>query len=949
MDSLIKFLDKYKNDIIVIILSILILMLGSLLIGNFIIPFVIVLIINCIYFIPFLRRKAHIFMKNVKKMSYNKPAHAKKNSVKRNSNVKKNKNKKTGKIILLIILAGFIFIILAMIAFCIYIIAKAPSFDPKELYVSEPSIVYDKDSNEIAKLGSEHRVILDYDELPEVLIDAVIATEDSKFFSHKGVDWARFLKASFLQLLGRSGAGGASTLTMQVSKNAFTSTEATGIKGIIRKFTDVYMSEFKIEPNYSKEEIFEFYVNSYYLGNNSYGVEQAALTYFGKSAKDLNLSEAAMIAGLFQAPSKYNPYTNKEATEKRRLTVLKLMKRHGYINNTEYEIAKQMTVDKIIKETNNENDPSISKYQSFVDVVVSEVEKNTGDDPYTVPMKIYTTMDREKQSHINDIMNSVSYKWENDQVQAGIAVTDVNTGAIVAIGGGRNVNAAATLNHATQIKRQIGSTAKPLYDYGPAIEFLNWSTGMPDVDEPITYSDGTSINNWNGKYEGFETIRTALTRSRNIPALKAFQANSKSNILQFVTSLGLSPEKGLHEAHAIGGYTGESPLSMASAYSAFANGGYYTEPYSYTKIEYTQDNKEVENKKEKKQVMKDSTAYMVADMLVDTGQYALGRWANINGKKYGAKTGTTNFDEATKKAHNLSSNAVNDLWVVGFNVDYAIGVWYGYDKTNSKYYNLLSSGQHERLFQAVAKGIFTSNGTFKKPNSVSEVTIETECPTPMLPSDYTPDSLKKTELFVKGHEPSEVSKRFEKLNDATNIKASSNGSSVTISWSTVNVPEINTDNYLRSFFKDTFRTTEYLNSFVNSRLNYISSTMGSFGYKIYKKDTNGSLTYLGFTNQTSYTINATSGSNTYVVKTAYSNFSSTESNGKSVSVTVSGNTPTIPDKEDKTVNASCSKYGNDATLDDTTGKCLDSSLTELGSACPDGYKYDAIKKNCKTS
>lgn len=972
MMNLIRILKKYKIDIIVIISSILIFLLGSLLMG-WIIPLIIVAIVDCIYFVPFLRKKALIFMKNVKKMSNNKsqitPAHAKgrkaamnKSNVKKLSTKsnnkkteKKKKNKKIWKIILLIILGGFILVILAIVAFCIYIVAKAPSFDPKELYVSEPSIVYDKDGNEIAKLGSEQRVILEYDELPEVLIDAIVATEDSKFFSHNGVDWARFLKASTLQLLGRSGAGGASTLTMQVSKNTYTSSEASGIKGIIRKFTDVYMSEFKIEPNYSKEEILEFYVNSYYLGNNSYGVEQAALTYFGKSAKDLNLSEAAMIAGLFQAPSKYNPYTNPEATEKRRLTVLNLMKRHGYINDKEYKIAKEMTVEKIIKNNSDSNDPSISEYQSFVDVVVAEIEENTGDDPYTTPMKIYTTMDRDKQTHINDIMNSVSYKWENDQVQAGIAVTDIDTGAIVAIGGGRNINAAATLNHATQIKRQIGSTAKPLYDYGPAIEYLNWSTGMPDVDEPITYSDGTSINNWNGQYEGFETIRTALTRSRNIPALKAFQANSKSNISEFVSKLGLSPEEGLHEAHSIGGYTGESPLSMAAAYAAFGNGGYYTEPYSYTKIEYTLENKEVENKKDKKQVMKDSTAYMIADMLVDTGQYALGRWANINGKIYGAKTGTTNFDEATKKAFGLPGSAVNDLWVVGFNPEYAIGVWYGYDKNNSEYYNLLSSGQHERLFQAVAKGIFTSNSSFKKPNSVSEVTIESECPTPMLPSEYTPDSLKKTELFVKGHEPTEVSPRFAKLSDTSNVKATANGSKVTISWNAVNVPEINTDSYLKSYFKDTFRSTEYLNSFVNARLNYINSTMGSFGYSIYKQESSGSLTYLGFTNQTTYTTNANNGSNTYIVKTSYSKFKSNESNGKSVTVNVSGSsgsnttTPSDPDPEEITVNASCSKYGSDVTLNESNGICIDSTNQEVGSACPDGYKYDSTKKVCKTS
>ena len=958
-----KFYKKYKSEILVGIVSILFIILSMLLFAS-IIPMILILIIDAIYFIPYLRKKALIFMRNVmNRNNKNMGAHAKgahknnnknmKNSISNNKpkeiKGKKKKKKKIWKILLLLILSGFILFVLGIVAICIYIVSHAPNFDPKKLYAAEPSIVYDSEGNEFAKLGAEQRVLLEYDELPEVLIDAIVATEDSRFFNHKGVDWARFIKASFQQLLGRSSAGGASTLTMQVSKNTYTSAEATGIKGIIRKFTDVYISEFKIEPNYSKKEIMEFYVNSYYLGNNSYGVEQAALTYFGKSAKDLNVSEAAMIAGLFQAPSKYNPYTNPEATEKRRLLVLKLMRRHGYINKKEFEAAKKLTIEKIIKaKEGNAADPNlVNKYQSFLDVVVAEIEKNTGDDPYTTPMKIYTTMDRAKQEYVNDIMNGVSYDWENDVVQAGVAVTNVDNGAIVAIGGGRNIDAAATLNHATQIKRQIGSTAKPLYDYGPAIEFLNWSTGMPDPDEAITYSDGTPINNWNGAYEGFETIRKALVGSRNIPALKAFQANSKDNILNFVKSLGLSPEDPLHEAHAIGGYTGENPLSMAAAYSAFANGGYYTKPYSYTKIEYVADKKEVENKQEKNQVMKDSTAYMIANMLVDTGQYALGRWANINGKVYAAKTGTTNYDEKTKKAFGLPGSAVNDLWTVGFNNEYAIGVWYGYDKNSSEYYNLLSSGQHERLFQAVGRGMFTSNDGFTKPGSVSEVAIEMECPTPMLPSEFTPSDLIKTELFVKGHEPTETSPRFARLPDTGSVKASESKGVVTISWSAVSIPEINTDSYLRNYFKDTFKSNEYLNSFVAGRINYINSTMGSFGYNIYKQDG----TFLGFTNQTSFTTNASNGNQSYIVKTAYSNFRSTESAGKSVSVNVTGASnqnekkeEKEKQKEDETISPTCP---TGYTFDSSEGKCYNDDKSESIPMCDSGYTFDSTSKKCK--
>ena len=391
---------------------------------------------------------------------------------------------------------------------------------------------------------------------------------------------------------------------------------------------------------------------------------------------------------------------------------------------------------------------------------------------------------------------------------------------------------------------------------------------------------------------------------------------------------------------------------MAAAYSAFGNGGYYTKPYSYTKIEYTADKKEVENKNEKNQVMKDSTAYMISDMLVDTGQYALGRWANINGKVYAAKTGTTNYDEKTKSAFGLPGSAVNDLWVVGFNNEYAIGVWYGYDKNSSEYYNLLSSGQHERLFQAVGRGMFTSDGGFTKPSSVSEVAVETECPTPMLPSEFTPSDLIKTELFVKGHEPTETSPRFAKLPDTTSVKATESKGTVTLSWSAVNVPEINTDSFLRNYLKETFKSTEYLNSFVAGRLNYINSTMGSFGYNIYRQDG----TFLGFTNQTSYTLNATNGNQTYIVKTAYSNFRATESAGKSVSVTVSGASSGTDkdkekekesDKEDKTdtVEPTCP---TGYTFDKTEGKCYnDDKSSEANPTCNTGYTFDSSSKTCK--
>ena len=916
-----EFINKYQKELGIGILSILILIVGSFTIG-FWLSFLIVFVIDVLYFSkdildlidrlknknkkPIKGRKNIKTTRNGKSIALAKnnkvikgkttsKGNVKKTSSKKVDPVKEHQSKRKTKRVLKKVLMGliigffvlFLIVIIAGILFCYYIVDNAPEFNPNTLYKMEPSIIYDINGNEIDKLGTEKRINIEYEEIPEVLVNAIIATEDSRFFQHNGVDLKRFLKASFQQALGASDAGGASTITMQLSKKNYTNDNASGLEGIIRKFTDVYVSVFKIEPSYTKEDILTFYVNSNFLGGG-YGVEQTALSYFGKSAKDLNVAEAAMIAGLFQAPGKYNPYTNPEATEARRQTVLKLMLRHGYITKEEYDIAKEMTVEKIINKDNNTPDESVTVYQSFVDEVVAEVKDKTGKDPYTTSMKIYTTMDPGVQEHITKIMNGEDYWWENDVVSAGIAVINVHNGSVVALGGGRNITTRNSLNFATQQRQQIGSTAKPLYDYGPAIEYLNWSTYTILVDEPITYSDGHSINNWDLGYQGFETMRSALTYSRNIPALKAFQANSKANIIKFVTSIGLSPEMSdgaLHEAHAIGGYNGESPLTLAAAYSAFGSGGYYSEPYTFTKIEYA-DGTVYDNTPARNKVMSEETAYMVTDMLIGTAQYAFGPHNYINGQQYAGKSGTTNYDDEFKEAHGISpyGDVAKEFWAAGYDQNYAMAVWYGYDKWYDDYQLHVNTSNYQaaRLFQAVGSYIFNSNQEFTKPDGVVAVTLEFGCPTACLPSAYTPDDKKTTELFISGTEPSTVSDRYDKLASVTNLKATANGSKVTLTWTAIKTPRALDKDALKEYYSSVFRTG-YLDNYVNQILSENQGTFGQLGYNVYVQ--NGSeLTLLGFTTDTSYTISNQGGNKTYVVKTAYSKFPANMSEGKSVSI-----------------------------------------------------------------
>ena len=887
MKNLLVFLKKDKFNLVVAILSFVILGLGWYLFSWWagLIAFGLV---NLIWVIPFIQWNSKLEkrekVRELKGEDVTLERRDEDLAKKGKKSSKKSDKKSLRKKILLGFMIFFLVCIVLAIIFFAYIALTAGKFDPDKLYSKEASTLIDVNGNTYAKLGSEMRQKISYDDMSEELINAIVATEDSRFFEHNGFDLPRFVKASFGQLLGQD-AGGASTLTMQVSKNQYTSNVATGWEGIKRKFTDIYISMFQIEMNYSKEEILEFYANSYYLGSGAYGVEQAAQTYFNKSADELNLAESAMIAGLFQSPVSYDPNINPDKTEARRQTVLSLMKRHGYITDEEYEIAKDMTVDKIVIKGNSSTTDN-AQYRGFINAVAEEVEDKTGYNPYQYSMKIYTTMDKEKQDVLNDIMDGTSYNWENDVVQAGVVAIDNKTGGIAAISNGRNQDGETWQDFATGSGgnvRQIGSTAKPLFDYGPAIEYNNWNTDHPIIDTEHTYSDGTPVNNWDGNYKGIITMRQALVESRNVPAVKTFQSVDNEKIKEFVTNLGLHPGMDsngkLYEADAIGGYNGEYPLSVAGAYSAFANGGYYIEPHTVTKIEFDETGKVEEYEPEKTKVMSAATAYMITDMLVDTAENALGRYSNINGATYAAKTGTSNYDEKTQEALNLPDNAVNDLWVAGYNPDYSVAVWYGYASNSSKYYNRFGSGQNSRLFNAVAKNFFKADAKFEKPSEVVEVTVERNTGTSLLPSEHTPDSAKTTELFRESTKPTEVSARFNTLGNVSNLKASVSGNKATISWSGINTPEALNQSYWKPFVEKAFGLSKDQNSYLSYIMNYNRSVLGNVVYKVYYKNGND-LTLLTTTNETSTTVRLPNvDSPTIVVKTGYSNYSGCDSSG----------------------------------------------------------------------
>lgn len=681
---------------------------------------------------------------------------------------KKPKKKITWKKILLYIAIGFLAIGIGIAGLFTYYIATAPKLDIDKLEDTFSSRVYDKDGNLITDLGSEQRTKITYDDLPEVLVDAVLAAEDVRFFSHIGIDFRRIGGAILANIKRGFGAEGASTITQQVVENSF----FTADKKLKRKVQEQWLS-LKLEREYSKEEILEIYLNKIFYGSGAYGVAKASEIYFGKTdLHDLTLVEAAILAGLPQRPSAYNPYENPDLTEGRLNTVLKLMVRHGKITEEEAEEAKKVEITSLLAGKKTKTTP----YESFIQQVRKEINEKLEDtDLYSDGLEVYTTLDPKAQEYVEFLLtdgdqNPINYVTED--LQAGLTVLDTETGAILAIGGGRNRENMDGFNFAIQGKRQPGSTFKPLLVHGPAIEYNKISTyHQLNDDAPYDVTGSKPIRNVDKQYRGWVTARQALSSSINVPTVKLFQEigseNNFSNSKEFAEKLGIEfATDPINIREAIGGHeTNVTPLQLAGAYRPFGNGGIYNEPFAVTKIEYP-DGKVVDLTPQPEAVMSDYTAYMVTDMLKDVLTHGTGRnYANIPNLPVAGKTGTTNLDD------NLGGGA-NNSWFVGYTTNYTISVWVGYEKSNKA----LIDGQFsiaQTLFKhtmtEISKNVETAD--FVKPNSVVEVAIEKGTNPPKLPSKYTPKGNIITELFIKGYEPTETSERFDQLDPVKNLKA----------------------------------------------------------------------------------------------------------------------------------------------------------------------------------
>jgi len=695
----------------------------------------------------------------------------------------KSKKKKKGIVWKKLFIAFFIIGIIGMIAggaTLAYYVSSAPPLNDNELKGNLSSKVYDINGEKVYEIGVEKATYVPIEEIPDVVKNAFIATEDIRFYQHNGIDFIRFGGAVIANIQEGFGAEGASTITQQLVKLSFLSPEKT----IKRKVQEAWLA-IQIEQKYSKDEILEMYLNRVYYPGNYYGVARAAEAFYGKTLDELTVDEAAMLAGMVKNPNGYNPRKNPEAAEKRRNIVLTLMEKHGFITTKEAEEAKKIPVTETLIEPKEKS----NQYYAFIEQVIDEIRNKLDMDPSVAGLKIYTTLDPDAQKYVDELLNGDILSYSSEHLQVGVSLLDTQTGEIRAIGGGRN-QPIGGFNYAVDTKRQPGSTIKPILDYGPAIEHLKWSTYHQIKDEKYTYSDPqkTPINNFDNSYKGWMTMRDALAYSRNIPALKAFQEVGSERAKEFAIGLGIDLKE-IYESYSIGGFGGDtvgvSPLDMAGAYSAFGNNGFYIEPHAVKKVELV-DGTTIDLSPEPVEAMSDYTAFMITDMLKSVVKYGTGKQAYVSGINIAGKTGTTNFDEKEKAKYNVEPGGAKDSWFVGYTPKYTAAVWTGFEKNDERMYLNYKDQQvpktiFKKLINHVSKG---DRSDFKQPKSVVKVAVEKGTNPAKLPSEFTPSDKITYEYFVKGTEPKEVSDQYQQLEKPSNLQVQYNEEeqSVTLTW-----------------------------------------------------------------------------------------------------------------------------------------------------------------------
>ncbi|MCT3203244.1 PBP1A family penicillin-binding protein [Limosilactobacillus reuteri] len=579
---------------------------------------------------------------------------------------------------ILLWVAGIVVLLMvASAALFFYYASSAPKISRSDLTSQSITTIYDDQNRVISRLGAQKREYAKDNQIPKQLKNAVVSIEDRRFYKHHGVDTIRILGAATSNVFGRSaGMQGGSTLTQQLVKLSVFSTAASD-RTLKRKAQEAWLA-INVEQHFSKSQILDFYINKVYMGNGIYGMQTAAQYYYGKDLNDLDLSQLALLAGMPQSPTYYNPLvSNTKYATQRRNEVLNAMVRSNYITQSQAnQAASESVTAGLDPDHGNISGSGTAVDSKVVDPYVKQVLADLqaqGYNPYSDGLKVHTNLDLDAQQHLYDAANK-NVQFQNDKMQAGVAVTDPHNGQIIAMLGGRHTgNVVYGLNRAVQSNRSSGSTAKPLMDYGPAIEYLQWPTFKSIADTRFVFpGTNTVLHDFDKKYKGNMTMREALVQSRNVPAIRALQAVGIKRATSFLDGLGISQKQPYTLQNGIALYI--SPLQVSAAYAAFANGGTYYKPYYISSIT-TQDGAAKQFNPKGKRAMNKATAYMITDMLkgVFTDSQGSATDARLDGVNQAGKTGTTNYPG------NSSQSGVMDSWMAGYTKNYSIAVWTGYD------------------------------------------------------------------------------------------------------------------------------------------------------------------------------------------------------------------------------------------------------------------------------
>lgn len=566
-----------------------------------------------------------------------------------------------------------------------YYVSKAPSLSESKLVATTSSKIYDNKNQLIADLGSERRVNAQANDIPTDLVKAIVSIEDHRFFDHKGIDTIRILGA-FLRNLQSNSLQGGSTLTQQLIKLTYFST-STSDQTISRKAQEAWLA-IQLEQKATKQEILTYYINKVYMSNGNYGMQTAAQNYYGKDLNNLSLPQLALLAGMPQAPNQYDPYSHPEAAQDRRNLVLSEMKNQGYISAEQYEKAINTPITDGLQSLK-----SASNYPAYMDnylkEVINQVEEETGYNLLTTGMDVYTNVDQEAQKHLWDIYNTDEYvAYPDDELQVASTIVDVSNGKVIAQLGARHQssNVSFGINQAVETNRDWGSTMKPITDYAPALEYGVYdSTATIVHDEPYNYpGTNTPVYNWDRGYFGNITLQYALQQSRNVPAVETLNKVGLNRAKTFLNGLGIDYPS-IHYSNAISSNTtesdkkyGASSEKMAAAYAAFANGGTYYKPMYIHKVVFS-DGSEKEFSNVGTRAMKETTAYMMTEMMKTVLSYGTGRNAYLAWLPQAGKTGTSNYtDEEIEKHIKNTGYVAPDETFVGYTRKYSMAVWTGY-------------------------------------------------------------------------------------------------------------------------------------------------------------------------------------------------------------------------------------------------------------------------------